>query len=181
MNPRTITRCAMLVIALFLARDASAQGPRVQLDHLNRLADLSKETVDVTVDASMLKETAGFLAGRGSDTEKVHELIAGIRGIYVKSFQFSAPNAYSDSDVETIRQQVSGSGWSRVVGVRGKRELTEIYFWRERDENGGLLVITAQPNQLTVVNIVGRVDLASLAALGPMIPKLSGAVKGIPR
>src|SRR5688500_17609822 len=82
MNPRTITRCATLVMALFLAREASAQGPRVQLDHLNRLADVSKETVDVTVDASMLKETAGFLAGRGSDTDKVHELIEGIRGIY---------------------------------------------------------------------------------------------------
>ena len=160
----------------------SAQGARLQLDHLNKLADKAKETVDVTVDSAMLKETAGFLAGRGSDTDKVHELMEGITGIYVKSFQFGVPDAYTDADVEIIRKQVSGSGWSRVVGIRGKSELTEIYFWKERDTNGGLVVISAKPNELTVVNIVGRVDLASLGAIGPMIPKLPGAMrKAIPR
>ena len=81
-----------------------------------------------------------------------------------------------------IRKQLAGPGWSRVVGIREKRELTEIYFWKERDTNGGLVVISAEPNELTVVNIVGRVDLASLGALGPMIPKLPGAMrKAIPR
>ena len=154
----------------------------MQLDHLNKLADRSKETVDVTVDAAMLKQTAGFLAGKDADSAKVQQLIEGITGIYVKSFQFGVPDAYTDADVESIRKQVSGSGWSRIVGIRGKRELTEIYFWRERDTTGGLVVIAAQPNELTVVNIVGRVDLASLGALGPMIPKLPGAMrKAIPR
>ena len=182
MNPRTITRCVVLLLTLFAAHDASAQGPRLQLDHLDKLAERSKETVDVTVDAAMLKETAGFLVGKGGDTEKLQTLINDITGIYVKSFQFGVPDAYSDADVEAIRKQVSGPGWSRVVGVRGKRELTEIYFWKQRDTNGGMVVIAAQPNELTVVNIVGRIDLASLAALGPMIPKLPGAMrKAVPR
>ena len=177
MNPRAITNSCVLLLALFVVRDASAQGARLQLDHLNKLADRSKETVDVDVDSAMLKQTAGFLAGKGADSEKVQDLLEDIRGIYVKSFEFTAPDAYSEADIEVIRKQVSGSGWSRVVGVRGKRELTEIYFFRERDETGGLLVIAAQATQLTVVNIVGRVDLASLAAIGPMIPKLPGALK----
>ena len=177
MKPRTITRYCVLLLMLVAARDAAAQGPKLQLDHLDKLADRSKETVDVTVDSAMLKATAGFLAGKGRDTDQLQELINGITGIYVKSFQFSAPDAYSDADVEAIRKQVSGPAWSRVVGVKGKRELVEIYFWRERDTNGGLVVIAAQPNELTVVNIVGRVDLASLAALGPMIPKLPGAMR----
>jgi len=182
MNPRTTVNYSLLLLALLIPRPASAQGARLQLDHLNKLADKAKETVDVTVDAAMLKQTAGFLAGKGSDSEKVQQLIEGITGIYVKSFQFGVPNAYTDADVEAIRKQVSGSGWSRIVGIRGKQELTEIYFWKERDTNGGLVVIAAQPNELTVVNIVGRVDLASLGALGPMIPKLPGAMKkAIPR
>jgi hypothetical protein len=182
MNPRKIISCSVLLLALLVPRTAAAQGARLQLDHLNKLADRSKETVDVTVDAAMLKETAGFLAGKGADSEKVQDLLAGIRGIYVKSFQFGVPDAYTEADVEAVRKQVSGPGWSRVVGVRGKRELTEIYFWKERDTTGGLVVIAAQPNELTVVNIVGRVDLASLAALGPMIPKMPGGMrKAIPK
>ena len=182
MNPRTITNCCVLLLALVVARDVSAQGARLQLDHLNKLADLSKETVDVAVDSTMLKQTSGFLAGKGADSEKVQELIEDIRGIYVKSFEFTAPGAYSDADIDVIRKQVSGRGWSRVVGVRGKQELTEIYFFRDGDESGGLVVIAAQARQLTVVNIVGRVDLASLGAIAPMIPKLPGAMrKAIPK
>jgi hypothetical protein len=172
----------VLLAALLGPQTSFAQGARLQLDHLNRLADKAKDTVDVTVDSATLKETAGFLAGKGSDTEKVHQVIEGITGIYVKSFEFDGPDAYTESDIDTIRKQVSGTGWSRVIGARGKRELTEIYFFRERDVTGGLVVIAAQPNQLTVVNLVGRVDLASLAALGPIIPKLPGALrKGVPR
>jgi hypothetical protein len=182
MNPRTIINYCLLLLALLIPRGAAAQGARLQLDHLNKLADRSKETVDVTVDAAMLKQTAGFLAGKDADSAKVQQLIEGITGIYVKSFQFGVPDAYTEADIESIRKQVSGSGWSRIVGIRGKRELTEIYFWKDRDTTGGLVVIAAQPNELTVVNIVGRVDLASLGALGPMIPKLPGAMrKAIPR
>ena len=153
-----------------------AQGARLQLGHLDKLAAKAEETVDVTVDAAMLKETAGFLAGKGSDTVKVQQMLQGITGIYVKSFEFNAPNAYTEADVEAIRKQLAGPGWSRIVGIREKGELTEIYLWKERDTNGGLAVISAEANELTVVNIVGRVDLASLGALGPMIPKLPGAM-----
>jgi uncharacterized protein DUF4252 len=176
MNPRTIASYCLLLTALLLPRAASAQGARLKLDHLNRLADKATETVDVTADTAMLKQAAGFLAGKGTDTEKLHQLLDGITGIYVKSFEFDTPGAYTESDIDIIRKQVSGPGWSRVVSVREKRELTEIYFWKERDTNGGMVVISAEENELTVVNIVGRVDLASLGALGPMIPKLPGAM-----
>jgi hypothetical protein len=162
-------------MAVLLPAAVSAQGARLQLDSLNKLAAKANDTVDVAVDAAMLKQTAGFLAGKGSDPTKVQQLLEGITGIYVKSFKFEAPGGYTDSDVETVRKQLAGPGWARVIGVRENHEMTEIYFWKERDTNGGLVVIAAEPNELTIVNIVGRVDLASLGALGPMIPKLPGS------
>ena len=176
MNPRIIASYGLLLAALVIPRPASAQGAKLQLDHLNRLADKAKETVDVAADTAMLKQAAGFLA-KGSDTQKLNQMLDGITGIYVKSFEFDAPGGYTESDIDIIRKQLSAPGWSRVVSVREKQELTEIYFWREKDTNGGMVVISAETDELTVVNIVGRVDLASLAALGPMIPNLSGAVR----
>ena len=163
---------AFLLVAVVVPATATAQSARIQLDHLNRLAASATETVDVTVDREMLKKSAGFLTGKGADPEKIQEIIEGITGVYVKSFKFDAPDAYTDADVEAVRKQVARQGWSRIVGVKGKRELTEIYLWKEGGANGGLVVIAAQLNELTVVNIVGNIDLASLAALGPMIPKL---------
>jgi Domain of unknown function (DUF4252) len=173
MSLRKIINCA-IALSLLLPGAVAAQGARLQLDYLNKLAEKANDTVDVSVDAAMLKQTAGFLAGKGSDPAKVQQLLEGITGIYVKSFKFDAPGGYTDLDIETVRKQLAGPSWARVVGVRENRELTEIYFWKARDTNGGLAVIAAQPNELTIVNIVGRVDLASLGALGPMIPKLPG-------
>ena len=56
--------------------------------------------------------------------------------------------------------------------------MTEIYFFKEKDEVGGLVLISAEPTELTIVNIVGRVDLATLATLGPIIPRLPDAIGG---
>jgi Domain of unknown function (DUF4252) len=176
MNPRILIN-ACLFVAVLVPTVALAQGARLQLGHLDRLSEKAEETVDVTVDAAMLKETAGFLAGKGSDITKVHEVLQGITGIYVKSFEFSAPNAYTMADVDAVRKQLAGPGWSRIVGIREKDELTEIYLWKTGDTNGGLALISAEANELTIVNIVGRVDLASLGALGPMIPNIPGAMR----
>ena len=170
-NGRAAALCFLLALVL-LPDAASAQGGKIQLDHLNRLADKATETVDVTVDSEMLKKSAGFLAGKGTDTAKLQQVIDGVTGVYVKSFKFDAPGAYTSADVEAVRKQVAREGWSRIVGVREKNQLTEIYLWKEGGANGGLVVISAEANELTVVNIVGNIDLASLAALGPMIPKL---------
>lgn len=165
------------VLLLLLAPAASwAQGARVQLEGLARLSDKAEETVDVSVDTKMLKQTAGFLSGKGADAERMNNVIDKITGIYVKSFKFTQRDAYSDADVESIRRQVSGSAWNRIVSVREKHEVTEIYFFRNKDVPGGLLVLSAEPNELTVVNIVGEIDLAALAALSPIIPKLPGLV-----
>ena len=177
----TISRCLALAVLLAPA-PAVAQGARVQLDQLARLGEKSEETVDVSIGTEMLKQAAGFLAGKGSNADQLNSMIDEIKGIYVKSFKFSTPNVYSDADLDSVRKQVSGSAWSKVVSVRDKRELTEIYIFREKETNGGLLVLTAEPNELTIVNIVGEINLATLAALGPMIPKLPDAIgKTVPR
>ena len=172
MSARFSNRSWLLLVLVLVPSVALAQGGRIELDSLSRLAAKASETVDVTVDSSMLKKSAGFLAGKGGDTEKLQQVIEGITGIYVKSYKFETPNSYSLDDVEDVRKQVARPGWSRIVGVKEKNELTEVYLWKEGGANGGLVVIAAEPDELTVVNIVGTVDLASLAALGPMIPKL---------
>jgi hypothetical protein len=167
MKPR-LTQTLCLLVLLALPSAASAQGARLQLDHLNRLAEKAVEAVDVTLDAAMLKKSAAFLAGKDADTARLQQMLQGITGVYVKSFKFNAPGAYTDADVEAVRKQVARDGWSRIVGVREKDELNEIYLWKD----GGLVVISAERDELTVVNILGRVDLAALAVLGPMIPQL---------
>lgn len=156
---------------------AFAQGARLQLDHLDRLASAATETVNITVDPSMLKLASSFLNGNGQDAA-MKELLNGLKGIYVKAFEFDHENAYTPDDINAVRRQLASPGWSKLVTVDSKREreLVEVYSWREGNGSGGLAVLAAEPMQLTVVNIVGPIDLAKLGKLQGQfgIPRLPG-------
>jgi hypothetical protein len=140
--------------------------------------------VDVTIDPSMLQLTSGFLSGQKADDAAVKALIGGLKGVYVKSFEFEREGAYADADLETVLKQLKAPGWSRIVDVKSKRdrETVAIYMWREGDQSGGLAIVAAEPKELTIVNIVGPVDLAKLGALQGRfgIPKLPLGPPGTP-
>ena len=165
--------CTFFFLSLLLAQQAFGQGARLQLDRLNRLADTAKDVVDVNLDESML-QVASMMGGKQPDA-KVQSVLQGLRGVYVKSFEFAADGGYSEADVEAIRAQLKSPGWSRIVTVREKGELTEIYTWSDGNGFGGLAIVSAEARELTVVNLVGRINMAQLGALQgqlgiPMLP-----------
>ena len=93
-------------------------------------------------------------------------MLAGLKGVYVKSFEFETEGQYSAADVEAIRTQLRGPNWSRLVGVNSKREGNfEVYLLMNGEQIGGLVVLHTDVKELTVVNIVGPVDLQKLARL----------------
>jgi hypothetical protein len=167
---------AAILVAGFMglgARPVTAQkptGPRLQLEFLDRLADQADEVVDVTVDPAMLQTAAGLAAGRTGgkepDAATLKALLEGIKGIYVKSFEFTREGAYTDDDVERVRTQLK-EPWARTISVKSQkdRELVEVYVWREGADPEGLAVIVAEPKELTIVNVVGRLDLKIFGAL----------------
>ena len=61
MTPRILSSYCLIIAALLAPHAAHAQGARLQLDHLNKLAEKATETVDVSADTAMLKQAAGFL------------------------------------------------------------------------------------------------------------------------
>jgi hypothetical protein len=174
-----------VVLIVLVPIPGFAQGARLQLDGLNRLADKTVEVVDVTIDPAMLQLAAGFLSKEKPDEAAIKELISGLSGIYVKSFEFDQDGVYSDADVESIRRQLRAPGWTRLINVDSKRqrELVEMYIWRQGEQSGGLAILVAEPKELTVVNIVGRVDLNKLGALQglmgiPRLPSVTSPGKG---
>lgn len=153
-----------------MALPASAQDARLKLDHLEKLSAKAVEVTNVTLDDGMLQLAAKFVDMDKDDPEsrQVKDLIKNLKGIYVKSFEFEQPNQYSAADVEEIRTQLAAPGWSKIVENRDKRanENNEIYFMKDAHNNiAGIAILVAEPKELTVVNIVGPVDLDKLSAL----------------
>lgn len=158
-------------LALFwMALPARAQDARLKLEHLEKLNAKAAEVTNVTLDGEMLQLAAKFLDMDKDDPEtgQVKDLIKKLKGIYIKSFEFEQSNQYSAADVEEIRTQLAAPGWSKIVENRDKRanETNEIYVMKDAHNNiAGVAILVAEPKELTVVNIVGPVDLDKLGAL----------------
>jgi len=144
---------------------------------LEKLADKAERSVDVTMNKSMLQMAARFLSDRDGDEASTKKLIAGLDSVTVRSFQFAGEGEYSAADVDAVRAQIQAPAWSRVFGVRSKvsGENADVYFKNGANgQLGGIVVISAEPRQLTIVNIIGTLDPAHLADLGGQfgIPRL---------
>jgi hypothetical protein len=134
---------------------------------LERLATKASDVVDVTLDANMLQLASRFLSNKGDDAQ-VKKLIAGLRAIYVRNFEFAKEGEYQESDIEPIRAQLKNPAWSRIVGVRSTKsgENSEVYIKTENNKVGGLVVLAAEPRELTIVSIEGSIDPDQLNELG---------------
>lgn len=150
----------MLLTAMFclaLSLPARAQGVDINLDSLSAKA---KEKAEVTLEGSLLTQALQ------KAPEKVKGAVANVSRVVVRHYEFATDGQYADSDLEAIRKQVSNSaGWSRVINVKEERESTEIYMLNQDGKPAGFLLISAEPKELTVVHIVGSIDLASLQAV----------------
>jgi hypothetical protein len=169
------TRIALLALLLVGPSTAFAQGAKLELKGLDRLAKLADDAVNLDLPAGMLALAGGFLKGDG-DQAAAKQLLSARKGIYIRSFEFDRENAYTADDVDSIRQQLSAPGWSKFISSESKRdrELVEIYSWQEGGTSAGLAILVAEPMELTIINIVGPIDLSKLSLLGGQfgIPRL---------
>ena len=166
----------MLLVVAALALPAAAQ--QINLD-IPGLRDKASEEVTVTLDASMLRLAARFLSD-GPDERNARDIVQKLQGVYVRSYEFDHEGEYDRSAVDRLRSQL-GADWKKIVDVRSKLgENSEIYTQSHGDQITGLVIITAEPKELTIVNLVGPIDLDRLADLQGQfgIPKAHMAKAG---
>jgi hypothetical protein len=168
-----------LIVSAAFPLAAEAQGTRINLD-FPELAAKASENVDVTLDGAMLRLAGKFLSSTDADERAAKQMINGLSGIYVRSYEFDHEGEYDKAIAQRIRTQL-GPSWQKIVKVTSKtKEDVDIYADMRGDAITGLLIISAEPKEFTVVNIVGPVDLEKLAGLEGQfgIPHISRDGKG---
>ena len=164
---------AAALAAGLLAGHASAQQLKLNLDGL---AAKASNKVDISLTSQTLQFAARFLEDGDADEAKVKKLVAGLDGIYIRSYEFDKDNAWGPADLEGVRSQLKAPEWSRIVGVEsaGESEAAEVHVRTENKKITGLAIVVSAPREFTVVNIVGPIDLDSLAELSGHfgVPKL---------
>ncbi|MCP5111077.1 MAG: DUF4252 domain-containing protein [bacterium] len=167
----------LLIFALLMTVPVCAQEFQFPAS-FDTLAEKAEEVVDVTLDASMLGLASAFLSEKDDEETQVKELVKGLKGIYVRVFEFAEKGAYSPSDLEDVRSQLQAPGWNRIVSVRSKKgngDNAEVYLKKDGDAITGLTLMAAEPKELVVVHIDGPINMEDLAKLGGQfgIPKIN--------
>jgi len=135
----------------------------------DKLAAKAEESVDVTLDGSMLRLAGRFLSDKDSDEARAKKAISGLQSIAVRSFEFASEGEYDPADVNAVRSQLQAPAWSRIAGARSKATGEDIDVYFKIDGKGqlaGVFIIAAEPRQLTIVSITGILDPEHLADLG---------------
>jgi hypothetical protein len=178
-NPRASSLSALFLAAVMTAQARPIDLSKLDKDVFDRLQAKASDSVDVSLDSNVIRMGARFLEGQTGDAAKIKKLIDGLKSITVRSYTFDKKGEYTEADVQKIRDQVRSPEWSRIVNAHSKAdgENSEIYLMTVQDKPAGLLIIASEPNELTVVHIVGSVDLKDLDALDALdlgIPSMGG-------
>jgi translation initiation factor IF-1 len=173
------TRPILVLLVLLLAgAAASAQdAARLQFDRLNRLETKARDVVEVNIDGKLLELAKRVtMKVKDDDAKKVAAAINGLRGIYVRVYNFDKENEYEPNDIDEIRAQLNLPGWEKLANVRSKRnnQKVDVFTMFSGDKMDGLAVVLSEAKTVAVVNVIGMVDIETLVELsGKMnIPKI---------
>ncbi len=124
----------------------------------------AKEVTEVNLDQSMLAMAARFV---GNDDAEAKRLMSKMDFVYVRSYEYAKAGGYRMEDVAQFRGRLDESRWSHVVKNRSATESTDV--WMRTDNEGQfseLMVIAAEPTELTFVHLKGRLTVEELTKAG---------------
>lgn len=159
----------LLVVSLVSLPVFAAAPPlgQLALPSLESLEPQAKDSVSISLDASLLAVAARFLDSGQPEDRAVKEIIAGLQGVYVRSFTFDHAFVYPANAIDSLRKQLHTACWQSIMSVRkGNEDSTvDIFICQLQQKARGLAIIAVEPRELTIVNIVGAIDLDKLHRL----------------
>ena len=142
--------------------------------------DLVKFEKSTGVTEVILDEDLLSVLGEISTDEdpNVMEILKGLKLVKANVFKVNEENqAELEARVKSIDSKLISSDWKRIVRTRSDDEIANVYIKRNNNkEIVGLAVTTVEKNdEAAFVNIVGKIDLATIGRLGKQfsIPHLS--------
>ncbi len=106
----TFTRFWILLLftvtTLLAGAPAAAVPGMLTVPSFDALAKKATESVNISLDSSLLGLAAGFLDPASPEDAAAKEVIAGLKGIYVTSYRFAEDFAYPSAEIDSVRRQL---------------------------------------------------------------------------
>lgn len=161
-----------LLSAGLLAAPALAQQPSplpLPSPVEKTLAARATHVSEVTLDKNMLGFATQAMNDRhpDHDSAQAQQVINGLDGIYVRSYEFDKPGQYNDSDIEELRKHFETSEWTPLVRESDRKsgEISDVMVKMVNGESRGMFILSAEPRELDIVLLLGDVHMNDLGAL----------------
>ncbi len=160
-------RAALALACLLIPAWATAQGATLTLPDFSSLAAKATDSVNISLSPWLLQRAASFIDDKDPDGAATKELLSAIQSVEVRSFEFPSDGGYSSADIDGVRRQLTGTGWSQLMQVRDRKnnENVDVYVLIDHDRTKGFALIASEARQLTIINITGSISLKDLPKL----------------
>ena len=175
---KLLTKLLFLTAFSLVASSAFAQdAAKLHFERLNGLEARANEVVEVNIDGKLLDLAKRVVTKvNDEDSKKIGQAISGLKGIYVRVYNFDNENEYNAADVDSIRAELNAPGWEKLANVRSKRnnQKVDVYTMFTGEQMSGVAVVISDNKSVAVVNVVGGIDLDMLVELSGRlnIPKI---------
>ncbi len=162
---------------LFTAITANAQDAHLSFEKLNRLEDKAQDVVEVNIEGKLLELAKRVLVKvNDPNAKKIGQAISGLKGIYVRVFNFEKEYEYNIADVDEIRLQLQSPGWEKLANVRSKKnnQKVDVFTMFTGDVMSGVAVVVSESKSIAIVNVIGPIDIDLLVEMSGKlnIPKI---------
>jgi hypothetical protein len=142
-----------VVTALSLVMPLAAQVANFDF---SKLAEKAKEKTEINLDRAAL---AALKVKMGDKSP-----ISNVESVVVRNYEFEKKGEYPAEALEPLRKQITADkSWSKVVSTQERDERTDIFFHNEGGKMAGLLVISVEADEVSVIEIRGAVEMAQLS------------------
>jgi uncharacterized protein DUF4252 len=161
---------AFLALGLTLPALCQSQPPALKLPPLTDMQRDAVESVNITLGPLALgfaRFVMGHAAEHDPEAAQMSEVLHGVKKVQVHNFSFRHDHVYSQTELDSLRSQLTSSEWHQMLQVRNQESHEDVDIYCAMDDKmiTGLVILVAEPREFTLVNIAGEIDPNQIAAL----------------
>jgi hypothetical protein len=148
---------AVASLAMQVANVSMSAAPQVKDDLFAGTDKFAQGATSVT-EINLDPRTMGMVTRGGHD----RDLAGKMNFMVVHKYQYDKPGMYNPDDVEAYRKKLTDGSWVCSIHVRSKNGSTDICSRAGDTEINEMVILTAQPRELTFIHMSGKMSLSDL-------------------
>jgi len=161
-------RSWILALSLILPALGLAQSPTLKIPSLASMQRGAVERVNITLGPVVLWFAERLMSDGDPQGAELKRVLRMLHRVQVHSYRFGTDHLYRQEDLQALWSKLAAAGWDPIVQVRDRDTREDVDIYLALDDQKlirGLVIVAAEPQEFTLVNITGRIDPGAIAVL----------------